>query len=186
MVEASQLKSGKTFEDSGIPYVVVKYEHQKMGRGSGRMKLSVRNLKSGELGKKTCTPSTKFEEILTTKRPLQYLYNDGDVATFMDQKSFDQIEIAVSVLNDQLAFIKEGEIVDVLFCDEKPLSVSISPKVTLEVVQTNPGVKGNSATNVFKPAKLENGLEVKVPLFIKVGDSVRVDTRSGEYLERAS
>lgn len=186
MIEVTHLKVGKTFEADGIPFIVTKYEHQKIARGSGTVKLTLRNLKNGELSKKTYSPNHRFEEISTQKSPLQYLFNDGVVATFMDQNTFEQVEVSTEVLENELSYIKEGEIVDVLFWDGKPLSVSIAPKVTLEVKQTTPGVKGNSATNVFKPAKLENGLEIKVPLFIKVGDKIRVDTRNGEYIERVN
>ena len=103
----------------------------------------------------------------------------------MDPKPYEQVEIPLSILAEQAAFLKEGESVDVLFWDEKALSLELPPKITLKVVESDPGVKGNSATNIYKPAVLENGLNLKVPLFIKVGDQIKVDTRTGEYLERA-
>ena len=184
MIDAAALKNGTTYVSDGTPYLVVKYEHKKVARGGGTVKLSVRNLASGNLEKKTYSSASKFEEIHTTKRNLQYLFNDGAVASFMNPKTYDQIEIPVNIVKDQLLFIKEGEIAVVLFWDDKPLSVDIAPKVTLEITLTEPGAKGNSATNVFKSAKLENGLEIKVPPFIKQGDKIRVDTRSGEYIER--
>lgn len=186
MIEATALKNGKTFEMDGKPYLVLKYEHMKMGRGSGNVKLKLRNLETGDLAQKTMSTQAKFEEILTVKKPLQYLFNDGSEATFMDEKTFIQVQIPLSLLGDQILFVKEGEIVNVLFWDDRALSIDIAPKVTLTVTETPPGVKGNSATNVFKNAKMENGLEVKVPLFIKNGDKIRVDTRSGEYLERVN
>lgn len=171
---------------SETPYRVVKYAHQKIGRGGATVKLSVRNLTNGNLEEKTMNSTLKVDEISTIKRKLTYLYNDGSTASFMDPNSFDQIEIPVSVLGDDLTYIKEGESVDVLFWNDKALSVEIPPKVTLEVTETAPGVKGNSATNIYKPAKLENGLTIRVPLFIKNGEKVRIDTRTGEYVERAS
>ena len=175
----------------GIPYKVSKYEHQKIGRGGASVRLIVRNLRTGNQEEKTMNSTAKVEEISTNKRSLQYLYSDGNVSTFMDPKNFEQVEVPKKVVEDQLYYIKEGETVDVLFWSDnggadKPLSVDIAPKVTLIVKHTTPGVKGNSATNVYKPAKLENGLEAKVPLFIKEGDKVRIDTRTGEYVERVT
>ncbi len=186
MVEATALKAGKTFVMDGTPFVVIKYELQKIARGGGTVKLSVRNLRNGQLEQKTMNSSAKVQEITTSKRPLQFLYADDDLVSFMDPESFEQVEIPRNLVEYELAFIKEGETVNVMFWDDNPLSVEIAPKVTLEVVDTAPGVKGNSATNVFKPAKLENGLEIKVPLFIKNGDKIRVDTRNGEYVERVT
>lgn len=186
MVEATALKTGKTFEIDGVPFQVVKFELQKIARGGGTVKLAVRNLETGALAHKTMNSSVRVQEINTVKRPLQYLYADGDTVSFMDPDTYDQIEIKQEIVNDQLLFIKEGQTVNVMFWDDKALSVDIAPKVTLTVKETTPGVKGNSATNVYKPATLENGLEVKVPLFIKVGEKIRVDTRSGEYIERAN
>jgi len=186
MISATDLKNGKTFLIKETPYQVVKYTHQKIGRGGANVKLSVRNLENGSLEEKTLNSNAKVDEISTLKRRMQFLYSDGDNAVFMNPTTYEQTEIARDLLKTQLPFIKEGEEVDVLFWDERALSIDIAPKVTLAVAQTDPGVKGNSATNVFKPARLENGLEVKVPLFIKKGDRVRIDTRSGNYVERAN
>ena len=184
MIKTTNLKKGTTFEMDGVPFRVVKYTHQKIGRGGANVKLVVRNLQNGKQEEKTINSNAKVDKISTTKKPLQYLYNDGSNASFMDPKSFEQIEIPLKVIKNQLPFIKEGETADVLFWDDRPLSVEIAPKVTLKVKEAMPGAKGNSATNVYKPATLENGLEVKVPLFIKVGDKVRIDTRTGDYVER--
>lgn len=185
MVIATNLKNGTTFLMDGKPYQVVKYTHQKIARGRGTVKLSVRNLETGSLEEKTLNSSAKMEEITTVKRPLQYLYKDDTSIYFMDPKSYEQIEIPLAVAKEQIAFIKEGENVDVLFWDNKALSIELPAKVALAVEDTVPGVKGDSATNIFKPATLENGLKLKVPLFIKKGDKIRVDTRTGEYVERA-
>ena len=185
MISATNLKKDITFEMDGTPFKVLKYEHKKIARGGGTVKLSVRNLSTGAKEQKNLSSATKVNEINTVKKPLQHLFSDNSTATFMDEKTFEQIEIPLEIIKDELMYIKEGSRADVLFWEEKPLSIDISPKVTLKVKETNPGVKGNSATNVYKPAKLENNLEVKVPLFIKVGDRVRVDTRTGEYVERA-
>lgn len=186
MISATDLKNGTKFLYEGKPYVVVKYTHSKIGRGGANVKVSVRNLESGNLSEKTFNSSNKFDEVTTIKKKMQYIYSDSGSGYFMDNNSFEQVEVPVSVLGDKIRFIKEGEEVSVLFWDGRALSVEIPPKVVLEVVETDPGVKGNSATNIYKPAKLSNGLELKVPLFIKVGDKVKVDTRTSEYVERVS
>lgn len=184
MIEATNLKAGKTFLMDGKPYRVVKYTHTKIARGGGSVKLSVRNLQNGKLEGKNINSNAKVDEITTVKKPLQFLYKDANNAFFMDGESYEQVEIPLSIIKNELPFINEGESVNVLFWDEKPLSVDIPPKVALSVKDTVPGVKGDSATNIFKPATLENGLKIKVPLFIKIGDKIRVDTRSGDYVER--
>src|SRR3989344_3558156 len=185
MLEASQLKTGKAFLLTGKPYKVIKYFHQKIGRGGATVRLSVRNLIDGLLEEKTLNSSAKVQEILTTKKPLKYLYSDGENAIFIDEKSYEQLEISQEVLKDEIQFIKEGEIVNILFWEDRALSVDIPIKITFKVKETPPGVKGNSATNVYKSAILENGIKLKVPLFINAGDKVVVDTRTGEYVERA-
>jgi len=185
MINATDLKNGKTFSLDGKPYRVVKYAHQKIARGGGAVKLSLRNLENGNLEEKTINSSASVKEIDITKKPLQFLYEDEGNAVFMNEKSYEQVEIPKVIIKDNLPFIKEGDSVNVLFWEERPLSVDIPPKVKMQVTETMPGVKGNSATNIYKPAKLENDLSVKVPLFIKTGDSIVVDTRTGEYVERA-
>lgn len=168
------------------PYQVIKYSLIKMGRGGAVVKISARNLETGGVEERSLSSNINVEEVNTYRKKLQFLYQDSANAFFMDGQTYEQVEISLSVLKDQIVFIKEGDIIDILFWDSKPLSVELPPKVTLKVIETDPGVKGNSATNIYKPAKLENGLLTKVPLFIKVGESVRIDTRSGEYLERAN
>lgn len=186
MISATELKNGTTFLMDGRPYQVVKYAHSKIGRGGANVKVSVRNLESGNLSEKTFSSSNKFEEVTTNKKRMQYLYNESGTVYFMDNTTYEQNESSASVLGDLIKFVKEGEEVNVLFWDERILSIEIPPKVVLDVAETEPGVKGNSATNIYKPAKLSNGLELKVPLFIKSGDKVRVDTRTSEYVERVN
>ena len=185
MISSTDLKNGTTFLSDGKPYRVVKYSHIKIARGGARVKVTARNLETGSVEDKTFSSNVKVEDISTIKKRLQFLYVDGDNVVFMDPGSYEQVEIALSTVKNELLFIKEGEKVDVLFWDDKALSVDIPPKVELEVVETDPGVKGNSASNVYKPAKLENGLSLKVPLFIENGDKIRIDTRTSEYVERA-
>jgi elongation factor P len=185
MATANDLKNGVNFLFKGKPYKVVKYTHQKLGRGGANIKLQIRNLENGELLEQTYKSTAAFDEITTRKRKLQYLYSDKQTVFFMDPSNFEQVEVPVSVVSDAMPYVKEGEEVDVLFWEDRALSVEIPPKVVMEVVETDPGVKGNSATNIYKPAKLSNGLWVKVPLFIKIGEKIRVDTRTGSYVERA-
>lgn len=185
MINATELKNGVTFLDNHKPYKVVKYTHVKVGRGGATVRVTARNLESGGIEEKTFSSNIKVEDVQTQKRQLQFLYSDGNLATFMDPKTYDQIEVPLKILEDELIFIKEGETVSVLFWEEKPLSIEIQPKITLFVIDTPPGVKGNSASNIYKQATLENGLKVKIPLFINKGEKVVVDTRTGEYVERA-
>lgn len=185
MIGVTDLKNGKTFVFESKPYKVLKYFHQKIGRGGATVRLTVRNLETGQSEEKTFNSSHKVEEINTTKKQLQYLYSDSNSAYFMDPMTYEQVEIPLSVVGDETAYIKEGEEVNLLFWGEKPLSIEIPPKVTLRIKETSPGVKGNSATNIYKSATLENGIKVKVPLFINTNDKIVVDTRTGEYVERA-
>jgi len=184
MITATDLKNGTTFLSDGKPYKVIKYTHTKLGRGGATVRVSARNLENGELKEMTFDSGNKIEEIATIKKQMQYLYKDDKSAFFMDPKTYEQIEIDLNVLGDMIFFLKEGSEASVLFWDLQALSVEIAPKVDLEVIETDPGVKGNSATNIYKPAKLENGITIKVPLFIRVGDKVKVDTRTLEYIER--
>jgi len=186
MVEATSLKNQSTFLLAGKPYKVVKYTHIKIGRGGAYVKLKIRNLESGGLEEKTFNSTTKVEEISTKKTKMEFLYKQGDSAVFMDSKTFEQVEVPISLINEKLKFIKNAQSVDVLIWNEKVLDVEIPPKVEFKIKDTVPGVKGNSASNVYKDAVLENGLKVKVPLFIKIGDRVRVDTRTGNYVERVT
>jgi len=185
MISATDLKNGVAFLTEGQPYQVIKYSLIKLGRGGATVKITARNLETGSVTEKSFSSNTSVDEVNTYKRRLQFLYKDANSCVFMDPKTYEQIEIPLKILAEQAAFLKEGEGVDVLFWDEKALSLELPPEVILKVVESDPGVKGNSATNIYKPAKLENGLTIKVPLFIKVGDLVKVDTRTGEYLERA-
>jgi len=184
MLNSTDLKNGVTFLADGKPYKVVKYEFIKMGRGGATVKIKVRNLESGSVEDKSYSSNVKVDDLVTSKRTLQYLYTAEPVATFMDPNTYEQIEIPTASIKDELPYIKEGESVAILFWGDKPLSIDIPPKVTMVVAETDPGVKGNSASNMYKSAKLENGVSVRVPLFINTGDKIRVDTRNGEYVER--
>ncbi|TSC89407.1 MAG: elongation factor P [Microgenomates group bacterium Gr01-1014_5] len=184
MIPVTELRKGVTFEFGGSPYKVLEYHHIKVGRGGATIRVSVRNLVNGGTEEKTFNNGASVKSINTVKRRLQYLY-EAENAVFMDPKTFEQVEIGKTAINQELVYLKEGQQTDVLFWEERALGIELPPNVTLTVTEADPGVKGNSASNFYKPAKLENGLQVKVPLFIKVGEKVRVDTRTGQYVERA-
>lgn len=184
MISATELRAGRTFQEDGQPYLVLKYEHTKMGRGTANIKVKVKNLKTGSVTEKTFISGARVEEILTQKKKLQYLYSDQSSYYFIEPKSFEQFTIPVKLLREQVDFLKEGIEVNILFVEEEPVSVELAPKMKFKIKETGPGVKGNSATNIFKPATLDNGMKIKVPLFIKTGEKIWVDTRTGEYVER--
>lgn len=184
MIGVQELRAGTIFEENGSLLQVLSYEHIKMGRGSANIKVKVKNLRSGSTTEKSFINTAKVNDVTVLKKDHQYLYKDQDMAYFMNPVSFEQIVVPLKVIEGD-RFLKEGETYSISFLDEEPLSVTLPPKVVLEVTETPPGVKGNSATNVFKDATLENGLTVKVPPFIKTGDKVRIDTRTGAYTEKA-
>lgn len=181
---ATELKNGTAFLYGGKPYKVLKYELNKMGRGGAIVKVSCLNLESGANVELAFSSNLTFEEANLTKQKLQYLYKDAAIAYLMNPATYEQVEIPLRILGKDALFLKEGEEVTVLFWEAKPLSLELPPKVVLRVIETDPGVKGNSVANIYKPAVLENGLRLKVPLFVNAGDKIRVDTRTGEYIER--
>lgn len=185
MISVTQLRNGATFEEKGQPYRVVKYEHTHLSRGSGTIKVKARSLRTGSVVNLTYRSGAMVEEITVERRVLQYLYRDREDLVFMDPKSFEQVTVAAQILGPQAHFLKEGEEAGVFFWDQEALDVDLPPKVTLKIVEAAPGVKGDSAANMYKSATLENGMTVRVPLFVKAGELVRVDTRTGEYVERA-
>ncbi len=184
MISVTDLRAGTTYQEDGNFLTVISYEHIKMGRGSANIKVKVRNIKSGTIVEKSYINGAKVQEVAVTKKDMQYLYKDDEFLYFMDPMTYDQVSIALKVVPDHI-YLKEGESFNVSFLQGEPLSVNFPPKMTFRVVETAPGVKGNSATNVFKEAILENGLKTKVPLFIDTGELIKVDTRTGNYAEKA-
>lgn len=184
MIGVQELRAGTIFEENGSLLQVLSYEHIKMGRGSANIKVKVKNLRSGSTTEKSFINTAKVNDVTVLKRDHQYLYKDIDNSYFMNPVSFEQISVPLKVIDGD-KFLKEGDTYSISFLNDEALSINFPPKVVLVVIETAPGVKGNSATNVFKDATLENGLVVKVPPFIKTGDKVRVDTRTGAYTEKA-
>ncbi len=184
MISVTELRAGATFEENGTLFQVVAYEHIKVGRGSANIKVKVKNLKNGSTVEKSFINGAKVNDVHVLKRDLQYLYKDTEFAYFMNPTSFEQVQISLDVIPEHM-YLKEGESFTVSFLDDQALSVLFPPKMVFKVVETGPGEKGNSATNVFKDATLENGITTKVPLFINTGSSIRIDTRTGQYSEKA-
>jgi len=190
MIPVTNLRAGTVFQENGQPFLVLKYEHTKLGRGTATIKLKIKNLKSKIIREKTFISGARVEEAEVEKREMQFLFEASSSKfqapnfVFMDPKTFEQVEAGKEILEGKEGFLKEGEVVQILFFEGEPVSVELPLSLVLEVKETGPGVRGDSATNIFKPATLENGLVVKVPLFVKVGDKVKIDTRTGEYVER--
>lgn len=184
MISVTELRAGATYEEEGQLLVVLSYEHIKMGRGSANIKVRVRNIKTGTTLEKSYINGARVNNITLQKKDLQYLYKDDEAAYFMDPVSYEQVHVALTKIPDH-QYLKEGETFVVSFLQNDALSVLLPPKMVYVVIETAPGVKGNSATNVFKDAVLENGIKTKVPLFINVGEKVRIDTRTGAYTEKA-
>ncbi len=186
MISVTDLRSGTIFEENGNLLQVLSYEHIKMGRGSANIKVKVKNVRTGTITDKSFINGAKVNDMQVIKKDLQYLYKDGDSAYFMDPQTFEQVGVSLNIVGSDVYYLKEGENCNISFLDKEALSMNLPPKMVFTVIETAPGVKGNSATNVFKDATLENGLTVKVPLFIKIGEKVRIDTRTGAYTEKAS
>ena len=184
MISVTNLKSGTIFENEGQIFKVLSYEHIKVGRGSANIKVKVKNIRSGATLEKTFMNGGKVNEVSIENRELQFLYKDQNQAFFMNPKTFEQMTVPLKVIDDHI-YLRNGENFSVSFLGDDALSLNLPPKMDFEVLETAPGVKGNSATNVFKDAVLENGLRIKVPLFVKVGDKVKIDTRNASYTERA-
>ncbi|SRR5260221_1101924 len=185
MLVVSELRAGTIYEADGQLLRVLSYEHIKLGRGSANIKVKVKNLRSGSITEKSFINGAKVNDVAVMKKDMQYLYKDEESAYFMNPTTFEQVTVPLTIIGTEAAFLQEGTTYPIAFHEDEPLEIVMTPKVVLKVTDTAPGVKGNSASNVFKEAELENGISVKVPLFINVGDSVRVDTRTGAYTERA-
>lgn len=184
MISVTDLRAGTTFEDNGQIYQVLSYEHIKMGRGTATIKVKVKNLRTGSITEKSFISSARVDQIPLLKKEMQFLYKDDKEAFFMDPVIFEQISVPLRTIT-QPQLLKEGGRFTLNFYNQEPLEVIFSPKMEFKVLETGPGERGNSATNIYKDAILENGLKVRVPLFIKTGDRVLIDTRTLIYHEKA-
>jgi len=186
VIDAGQLRKGITVELDGKIYQVVEFTHIKMGRGSAQVKLRLRDVRGGGVVERAFQATERFTPAFLEHRPVQFLYADGDSYHMMDNESYEQFELSAEQIGDGVKYLKEGLALDVLTHNGNVVSVEMPISVELEVVETEPGFKGNTATGGTKPAILESGATVQVPLFISVGDVLRVDTRTGSYIEKAS
>lgn len=185
MISVTDLRAGTYFLDQGQIFEVLSYEHTKMGRGSGNIKVKVKNLENAATIEKSFISGAQVQEILPEKKKAQFLYSDKERLHFMDKDTFEQFNVSQNLIFDQVKFLKEGMEANVLVWQENVLSIDLPKILEYKVTQTGPSYKGNSVTNVYKPAILENGLEVRVPLFVCEGEVIRVDIRTSEYVERA-
>jgi elongation factor P len=185
VIEAGDLRNGSVFDRDGQLFVCVGFSHMKMGRGTAQVRARLRNLKTGAIIDETFRPEQRFPRVRIDKRNMQYLYSDGGQYHFMDTQTYDQVALSEAALGDALRYLKENTEITVLTYEGLPIGVELPTSVDLEVTGTDPGFKGDTATGGSKPAMLETGITIQVPLFVNQGDRIKVDTRSGEYMERA-
>ncbi|MFU0823797.1 elongation factor P [Clostridium sp.] len=184
MISAGDLRKGTTFELDGQVYNVVDFLHVKPGKGAAFVRTKLKNVKTGAVTETTFNPTAKFQEAVIERKEMQYLYSDGELYYFMDQETFDQIPLNYSQVEEAIKYLKENMFAIIKFYKGEAFSVEAPNFVELQIVECEPGVRGNTTSNVMKPAKLETGAIVQVPLFVNEGETIRVDTRTGEYMER--
>lgn len=185
MINVNDIKNGITFVLDGDIYQVLEFSHVKPGKGAAFVKMKIRNLRTGSTTEKSFNSGTKLEKAMIEKRPMQFLYASGDSYNFMNMESYEQIELTKDQLGDDVNYLKEGLNVDLSFYEGELLGVMLPDKVELEVVHTEPAVKGNTTNNATKDATLETGLVVRVPLFVEQGEKVIISTSTGKYDSRA-
>ncbi len=183
-LNVTELRNGTFYKEGKDIFLVLTYEHVKTGRGSGNIKVKVRNVRSGAVTEKSFITGARVDEANVEKKKAQFLYQDGENFNFMDPVSFEQFSIPASTLGSQTKYLKDGLDGVLLVSDDEALGLELPLSLTYTILETGPGEKGNTVSNVFKEAVLDNSLVVKVPMFIKIGDRIKVDTRSGEYIER--
>ena len=185
MIVAGDFRNGVTFEYDGQVFTIVEFQHVKPGKGAAFVRVKMKNVMSGSTVERTFNPSDKMPKAHIERKDMQYLYSDGDLYYFMDVETFEQMPVNKSSIGDALNFVKENMVVKILSFKGSVFGIEPPTFVELQITETDPGFKGDTATNAQKPATLETGAVIRVPLFINQGDMIRVDTRSGEYLERA-
>ena len=184
MISAGDFRNGVTIEYDNNVYQIIEFQHVKPGKGAAFVRTKLKNIKSSGVIEKSFRPTEKFPQARIDRKDLQYLYADGDLFYFMDTENYEQMALNSETVGDALKFVKENEMCKI--CSHNGSVFSVEPPlfVELEITETEPGFAGNTATNVTKPAVLETGAEIKVPLFIDIGDKITIDTRTGEYLSR--
>lgn len=185
MISASEFRNGVTIEIDNNLFTIIEFQHVKPGKGAAFVRTKLKNITSGGVVERTFRPTEKVNRAHIDRKDMQYLYNDGELYYFMDNTSYEQISIGRNEVGDSLKFIKENDQVKIMSHDEKILGIEPPLSVELKVTDTEPGFKGDTATGAMKPATLETGAVINVPLFVNVGDIVKIDTRTGEYVGRA-
>ncbi len=185
MIYASDFRKGRTFQINGEPHVVLDFMHVKPGKGAAFVRTKYKNIITGATREEAFNPDDKFEEAIIETKKMQYLYNDGDLYYFMDNETYEQVPVAFDMVEDAIKYMRENDEATLKFYKGEPFIVEAPNFVDLIVTETEPGVKGNTATNVTKAATVETGAVVQVPIFIEEGEKIQIDTRSGEYLGRA-
>ena len=184
MADTSDFRNGMILNFNGEYWAIVEFQHVKPGKGGAFVRTKIKNLLTGQVKDNTFRAGERVEEVRVLRRPYQYLYSSGDTYHMMDKSSYEQIELSESMLGDKKNYLKENLDVEILIDDETPLLVELPNFVELEVKETEPGVRGDTAQGATKPATMESGLVVQVPLFVEEGDTLRIDTRTGKYVTR--
>ena len=185
MITAGDFRKGMTFEIDGEPHVVIDFQHVKPGKGAAFVRTKYKNILTGAIREDAFNPTEKFNQAHIDTKQMQYSYNDGELYYFMDQETYDMIPLGKDDVADAIQYIRENDLATIKFYNGTPFSVEAPNFVDLKVIETEPGVKGNTATNVTKPATVETGAIIQVPIFIEEGELIQIDTRSGEYLGRS-
>ncbi len=186
MAKTSDIRNGLVIRYKGELVKIVEFLHQKMGRGGAKIKCKMKSIETGSILENTFRSGETIEDVRLDAKKLQYSYFDGLNHVFMDQETFEEVLISDEIFKEVKPFVKETEIVKILFDGNRPVDIEIPTHVELEVTETEPGIKGDRVTGATKPAKLQTGLTINVPLFINEGDVIKIDTRSGEYMERVN
>ena len=185
MVSAGDFRNGVTFEMDGNVYQIIEFQHVKPGKGAAFVRAKIRNVIAGSVVERTFNPNDKYPTAFVERKEMEFSYSDGDLYYFMDSETYELVPVNASELGDAFKFVKENMVCKILSYKGNVFGVEPPTFVELQVTQTDPGFAGNTATNATKPATVETGAEIRVPLFINEGDMVRIDTRTGEYMERA-
>lgn len=186
MIETGDLKKGSTIEIDGTLYQVIEVDHLKIGRGSAQVRMKLRDVRGGAIIDKSVQAGSRFTRARVERQPAQYLYSEGNLHYFMNTETYDQFPVGTDRLGDALKYLKENATANLMMYGDEAIGIELPAAVELAVAETDPWVRGDTAQGGTKPAKLETGIMVNVPLFINIGDMLKIDTRSGEYLERAS
>ncbi|MDR0852550.1 MAG: elongation factor P [Clostridiales Family XIII bacterium] len=185
MLSAGEFRKGMTFEIDGDPYVVLDFQHVKPGKGAAFVRTKYKNILNGSIREEAFNPNDKFPKAHIESKKMQYLYNDGELYYFMDGETYEQVPLGAEQVEDAIQWLRENDSADIKFYKDNAFLVEAPNFVELKIIETEPGVKGDTATNVTKSATVETGATVQVPIFIEAGEIIKIDTRTGDYLGRA-